>query len=109
MNIPGSKNKPLVEFQPLKFRFTLKTKIWLTVLTVVLLFAFFILFYFPSVQEAYILKNYNNEIQNLTNTVSLGVKIALKEQNFEGVQTAIDFVKKDPYLEFVSLIQIDTV
>lgn len=109
MNIQGSNNKPLLEFQPLKLRFNLKTKIWLTVLTVVLLFAFFILFYFPSVQEAYILKNYNNEIQNLANTVSLGVKIALKEQNFEGVQTAIDFVKKDPHLEFVSLIQIDTI
>ncbi|HEY4324416.1 MAG TPA: ATP-binding protein [Mucilaginibacter sp.] len=90
------------------FRFTVKTKIWLTVLTVVLLFAFFILFYFPSVQESYILKNYNTEVQNLANTVSLGVKIALKEQNFEGVQTAFDFVKKDPHLEFVSLVQVDT-
>jgi len=75
----------------------------MTVLSVVLMFAFFILFYFPAVQQKYILKNYNNEIQNLANTVSLGVKIALKEQNFEGVQTAIDFVKKDPHLEFVSL------
>src|ERR1700712_1129807 len=90
-------------------RLSLKTKIWITVLTVVLLFAFFILFYFPALQETYIRKNYNNEIQNLANTVSLGVKIALKEQNFEGVQTAIDFVKKDPHLEFVSLVQMDTV
>src|ERR1700712_1578527 len=89
-------------------RLSLKTKIWITVLTVVLLFAFFILFYFPALQETYIRKNYNNEIQNLANTVSLGVKIALKEQNFEGVQTAIDFVKKDPHLAFVSLIQQDT-
>ncbi|MDB4900818.1 MAG: hypothetical protein JWQ63_99 [Mucilaginibacter sp.] len=106
--MPVLNNKSPFKYQSSGFRFTLKTKIWLTVLTVVLLFAFFILFYFPSVQEAYILKNYNTEIQNLANTVSLGVKIALKEQNFEGVQTAIDFVKKDPHLEFVSLIQIDT-
>jgi two-component system NtrC family sensor kinase len=89
-------------------RFNLKTKIWITVLSVVLMFSFFILFYFPSMEEAYVLKDYNKEIQNSANTVSLGVKIALTEQNFEGVQTAIDFVKKDPHLEFVSLIQIDT-
>ena len=103
--------KNLSDLQGTKFniRLKLKTKIWITVLSVVLMFAFFILFYFPAVQEAYILKNYNNEIQNMANTVSLGVKIALKEQNFEGVQTAIDFVKKDPHLEFVSLIQLDTV
>lgn len=89
-------------------RFNLKTKIWITVLSVVLMFVFFILFYFPSMQEAYVLKDYNKEIQNSANTVSLGVKIALTEQNFEGVQTAIDFVRKDPHLEFVSLIQTDT-
>jgi signal transduction histidine kinase len=103
--------KNLSDFREAKFniRLNLKTKIWMTVLSVVLMFAFFILFYFPAVQQKYILKNYNNEIQNLANTVSLGVKIALKEQNFEGVQTAIDFVKKDPHLEFVSLVQMDTV
>jgi methyl-accepting chemotaxis protein len=96
-------------FKLSNIRLTVKAKIWMTVLTVVLMFAFFILFYFPAVQETYLLKNYNKEIQNLANTVSLGVKIALKEQNFEGVQTAMDFVKKDSHLEFVSLIQIDTV
>ncbi len=90
-------------------RTTLKTKIWLTVLSVVMMFAFFILFYFPAQQEKYLLKNFNKEIQNLANTVALGVKIAITEQNFEGVQTAIDFVKGDPHLNFISMIQTDTV
>lgn len=99
--------KPVLKLS--NIRLTVKAKIWMTVLTVVLMFAFFILFYFPAVQETYLLKNYNKEIQNLANTVSLGVKIALKEQNFEGVQTAMDFVKKDSHLEFVCLIQTDTV
>src|ERR1044071_9692947 len=88
---------------------TLKTKIWLTVLSVVLMFGFFTLFYFPAQQGKLLLKNYNNEIQNLANTVALGVKIAITEQNFEGVQTAMDFVKKDPHLRFVTLLQTDTV
>lgn len=90
-------------------RITLKTKIWLTVLSVVMMFAFFILFYFPIQQEKYLLKNFNKEIQNLANTVALGVKIAITEQNFEGVQTAIDFVKGDPHLRFISILQTDTI
>ena len=89
-------------------RITLKTKIWLTVLTIVLMFSFFSLYYFPSQQEKYLLDNYNNEVQNLTNTISLGVKIALKDENFEGVQTAMSFVKDDPRLLFVNLWVTDT-
>ena len=54
------------------------------------------------------MKNYNKEVENLASTVALGVKIALTEQNFEGVQTALDFVKNDPHLRFVSMLQTDT-
>ncbi|MFL5774462.1 MAG: adenylate/guanylate cyclase domain-containing protein [Flavisolibacter sp.] len=89
-------------------RISLKTKIWVTILVIVMLFAFFILYYFPAQQEKLLLTNYNKEVQNLANTEALGVKIALTEQNFEGVQTAIEFVKADPHLAFVSLVQIDT-
>lgn len=89
-------------------RLTLKTKIWMAVVSVVMMFAFFILFYFPAQQEKFLLKNYNKEVQNLANTVALGVKIALTEQNFEGVQTAIDFVRNDSHLKYVSLVQVDT-
>jgi two-component system NtrC family sensor kinase len=87
---------------------TLKTKIWLTILTIVLLFAFFTLYYFPKQQGRTLLKNYNNEVLNLAKTVALGVKIALNEQNYEGVMTAMEFVKGTPGLIFVSLLQVDT-
>lgn len=90
-------------------RITVKTKIWMTVFSVVLMFTFFVLFYFPSRQEQYLLKNYNKEVQNMANTVALGVKIAITEENFEGVKTAMDFVKEDPHLRYVSLLQTDTV
>jgi hypothetical protein len=79
-------------------RITLKAKIWFTFLAIVLMFTFFSLYYFPSQQEKYLLSNYNNEVQNLANTISLGVRIALTEENFEGVQTAMSFVKDDPEL-----------
>ena len=81
----------------------------MTVLVIVMMFALFILFYFPAKQEKYLIENYNKEIQILAETVALGVKIAIKEQNFEGIQTAIDFVKNDKRLQYVSLIQTDTV
>ena len=90
-------------------RITLKTKIWFTVLTIVLMFSFFSLYYFPAQQEKYLLNNYNTEVQNLANTISLGVKIALTEENFEGVQTAMSFVKDDPRLKFVNLLVTDTI
>ena len=86
----------------------LKTKIWLTIGSIVLMFSFFTLFYFPHQQGKLLINNYNTEVQNLANTVALGVKIAITEQNFEGVQTAIEFVKDDPRLQFVSMLQYDT-
>ncbi|MGN6619078.1 MAG: hypothetical protein ACTHJ5_18025, partial [Ilyomonas sp.] len=86
---------------------SLKTKIWLTVLSVVLMFSFFSLYYFPQQEGKLLLRNYNTEVQNLANTVSLGVKIALTEQNFEGVQTAMEFVKDDKRLQFIALVQED--
>ncbi|QJX45513.1 HAMP domain-containing protein [Hymenobacter taeanensis] len=92
-----------------QIRLTVKTKIWMAVTSIVLLFSFFVLFYLPAIQEKTLLNNFNKEVQNQANTVALGVKIAMTEQNFEGVQTAMDFVKKDPLLRFVSLLQTDTV
>ncbi|ALW84116.1 hypothetical protein AUC43_02785 [Hymenobacter sedentarius] len=89
-------------------RLTVKTKIWLAVTSIVVLFSFFVLFYLPVIQERSLLNNFNKDVQNQANTVALGVKIAMTEQNFQGVQTAMDFVKKDPLLQFVSLLQTDT-
>jgi two-component system NtrC family sensor kinase len=87
----------------------LKAKIWLTICSIVLIYSFFTLYYFPQKQGALLVSNYQNEVQNLANTVALGVKIAINEQNFEGVQTAMEFVKGDPRLQFISMLQTDTI
>ncbi|MEO6221162.1 MAG: ATP-binding protein [Ginsengibacter sp.] len=89
--------------------FTLQSRIWLTVFAIVVMFTFFTLFYFPAQQRQLLLKNYNTEVQNLANTVALGVKIALTEQNFDGLDSAMKFVKDDPRLQFVSTVEYDTV
>ncbi len=86
-------------------RVKLKTKIWLTVITIVLLFSFFTLFYFPAQQEKYLLENYSKEVENMAKTVSLGVRIALNDENLEGSQEAMRFVKDDHRLKFVSILE----
>ena len=88
---------------------SVQSKILLTVLSVVLMFALFILFYYPARQERNLLENYNNEIETLAKTVALGVKIALTDENFEGVETAMNFVTNDDRLHVVSIIQHDTI
>lgn len=90
-------------------RIDLQTKIWSTVLVIVLIFAFFILYYFPARQESYLLRNYNNEVQNLANVVAVGVEIAINEQNFLGIKKEMEIVKNDPRLNFVRLLEEDTV
>lgn len=86
----------------------IKTKILLTVLAIVLLFTFFSLYYFPTQQRQALLSNYNNEVQSQAKTIALGASIALNEQNFEGINTAMDFVKENEALRFVVLMQTDT-
>ena len=90
-------------------RLTLKTKIWLTVLSIVLMSTFFTLFYFPYRQGRSSLHNYNTEVQNLANMVALAVKISITEENFGGIKTAMEFVKDDPRLKLVSMLRHDTV
>lgn len=84
---------------------SIKAKIWSTVSAVVFVFAYFIYFYFPNQQKEQVLKSYHKDAQNLANTVSLGVQIALDEQNFHGVQMAMDFIKEDSNLVFAAIVQ----
>jgi two-component system, NtrC family, sensor kinase len=90
-------------------RIKLKTKIWVTVLSIVLLFSFFLLLYFPTQQGRYMLRNYNNEVQNLANTVAVGVEISISEQNFKGIKDQIEIVRNDPRLAYVQLLEQDTI
>jgi signal transduction histidine kinase len=87
----------------------IKIKIRSAVLIIILLFTFFTLFYFPRQEGNYLLKSYNSQVQNLANSVALGVEIALNEDNFQGVEKAMQYVKGKPDFLFVSLVQTDTI
>src|SRR6478672_5416028 len=89
--------------------FSIKSKIWLTIFSIIVMFALFPLFYFPTQQRKLLIKNYHNEVQNLANTVALGGDIAFTDTSFTSVRTAIKYVKDDPRLKFVSFLRYDTI
>src|SRR5215210_8123049 len=89
-------------------RVTVKTKILTTVLSIVLMFAVYVLFYSPYAQKIYLLENFNKEIDNDARRVALGVKIAITEDHFEDVQKDLEYLKIEPFLLYVSLLRIDT-
>lgn len=87
----------------------IKFKIWFTVSSIVLVFAYFLYFHFPKNQRDVFEENFNKHTQSLANTVGLGVNIALTEQNFQGISTAMHYARSDEDISFVAILQSDTV
>ncbi len=87
---------------------TVRNKIIAVVIGIILVFAPFIFIYFPNKQKDLLVDSYNNEVKNIAATVGLGVNVALIEQNFSGVEMAMQFAKSDERLTFIALIQVDT-
>jgi two-component system NtrC family sensor kinase len=90
-------------------RITLKTKIWFMILAIVLIFSFFSLFYFPAQQGKYLLETNQEAVTNLAETIDLGVRMALNEENFEGARDAMKLAKENKRLKFVCLQKEDSV
>ncbi len=89
-------------------RINLQTKIWSTVLAIVLMFSFFTLIYFPSQQERIMKNDFVNEAQNLANTIAFGVKFAWRVEEYGAVREALSFVQGNPSLIYVKMIAMDT-
>ncbi len=83
---------------------SLKHKILLSVLALVISLSFFFIYLFPSHQEKQIRISFTETTESLAATVGLGVQIALESDDFAAVQKAIDFARADSYLVFVSII-----
>ena len=88
---------------------TVRNKIIAVVIGVILIFAPFIFIYFPQKQKQLLVDSYNKEVKNIASTVALGVNVALIEQNFSGVEMAMQYAKSDERLTFIALVQMDTV
>lgn len=87
---------------------TVRNKIIAVVIGIILIFAPFIFIYFPQQQKQLLVDSYNKEVKNIASTVALGVNVALIEQNFSGVEMAMQYAKADERLTFIALVQVDT-
>jgi serine phosphatase RsbU (regulator of sigma subunit) len=87
---------------------TVRNKIFISIFSIILVFSPVLFYYFPNKQKEILLESYVKEVKSVAVTVALGVNIALEEQDFAGVQTAMNHAKEDPRLSFVALVQEDT-
>jgi serine phosphatase RsbU (regulator of sigma subunit) len=87
---------------------SIKYKINYIVIAVIALFSPILFIYFPNKQEKLLTQSYENEVKGIARTVALGVRIALEERNFGGVQTAIEYVRDDKRMVFVSMYRLDS-
>lgn len=87
----------------------LTRRIWITVAIIVLFFTVLVLYIVPKQQEKYFIESFHKEAENLASTVAMMVEIALRDENFQGVQTAMNFAMDDSRIEFVAMLQVDTV
>jgi serine phosphatase RsbU (regulator of sigma subunit) len=93
----------------LSFKFiSVRNKILMVVIGIILFFAPFIFIYFPNKEKNLLVESYNQEVKNIASTVALGVNVALIEQNFSGVEMSMQYAKSDDRLTFIALVQIDT-
>ena len=89
-------------------RITVRNKIFIVVFFIILVFSPLLFFYFPNKQKEILMVSYVKEVKSVAVTVALGVNIALEEQDFAGVQTAMNHAKADSRLKFVALVQADS-
>ncbi len=82
----------------------LLNKIRVPIIGLILAFSLFMIFFFPYRQATLLEESYQKEVVSTAESVALGVNIGLSSGELSGVQKAIEFVKDDPDLEFVSLI-----
>lgn len=85
-------------------RFTLGTKISLSFLAIIAVLAGFLFWYFPNVQERNLFSSYSRETESVAETVALGVSIGFNNDDFTGIQRAIDYAKAIPGFEFVVIV-----
>jgi len=81
----------------------------LTVLSVVLMFALFILFYYPASQQKLLRKNYDSEVTNYCNSNALIIQVAISEEKWGIVRKSLESVLADGRLQFVCLIKQDSI
>jgi methyl-accepting chemotaxis protein len=85
-------------------RINLRNKIQFTVGITVLAILLFEFYYFPFQQSRALQSSFISEVRSLSEALTLGVTVGLQNNDMQGVQKAIDFVKRDPRVRFVAIV-----
>lgn len=84
-------------------------KIWLPFAIGLLIILLIAAWYYPSRQEKLFKENKENQIKELAKTVSLGVELSLKNNDFAGLKKTVDFAAGTADFEFVAIIINDPI
>ena len=85
-------------------RINLRNKIQFTVGATVLAILLFEFYYFPFQQSRALQSSFASEVRSLSEALTLGVTVGLQNNDMQGVQKAIEFVKRDSRVRFVAIV-----
>ena len=86
---------------------SIKQKLILSTFILVAAIVGFALVYFPQQQRRQAFLALENELEVLCETVALTLALGFAEDNYEAMQVAFDFVKRDPVLDYIAVYDVD--
>jgi signal transduction histidine kinase len=91
---------------------SIRDRILVVISLIILIFGGLLFYYFPKIfsqaLRTAMMESYSNEVSGVAETVAMGVNVALYNHSFEGVETSMNFAKKDNRLVYVALVKYDT-
>ena len=67
----------------------------------------FALVYFPAQHRRQALQAFGNELEVLCETLALTIALGFEEDNYESMQVAFEFVKRDAALNYIAVFDVD--
>ncbi len=85
---------------------SIKMKLSVAALLPIIIIVIFISYYYPAEQKSLTSESVNTQVKTLSEMLAFSVGAGLKESNFELVQTAFDWAKKDINVIFIDILDI---
>ena len=86
---------------------SIKQKLIVSTFILVTAIVAFALVYFPEQQKRQAFLALENELEVLCETLALTIALGFEEDNYEAMQVAFDFVKRDPALQYIAVYGVD--
>ena len=86
---------------------SIKHKLIVSTFILVAAIVAFALVYFPEQQRHQAFLALENELEVLCETLALTIALGFEEDNYEAMQVAFDFVKRNPLLDYIAVYGVD--